>query len=74
MPTLVYIIRHNYTKGNTSKNVNQLYEDGILSKMGLVVNAVAQRKGVGYGGTYGYGYGYGFMVMVMVMAIIVKMR
>jgi capsular exopolysaccharide synthesis family protein len=56
----LYIVRHNYTKQNHLKNVNQLYSDGILTKMGIVVNAVQQKSGLGYGGTYGYGYGYGY--------------
>jgi capsular exopolysaccharide synthesis family protein len=58
----LYIVRHDYTKKAHLKNINQLYEDGVISKIGLIVNAVENKKGIaGYGyGTYGYGYGYGY--------------
>src|SRR5690606_9220991 len=56
--TALYIVRHNYTKQNHLKNVNQLYTDKVLPRMGIVVNAVQHKRGLGYGGTYGYGYGY----------------
>lgn len=56
----IYIVRHNYTKQAHLQNVNQLYKDGVLTKIGIVVNAVQQNSGIGYGKNYGYGYGYGY--------------
>lgn len=65
----LYIVRHNYTKKIHLRNINQLYEDKVISNVGIVVNAVRSNKGFsaygygnyGYGyGSYGYGYGYGY--------------
>jgi tyrosine-protein kinase Etk/Wzc len=56
----IYIVRHNYTKKGYLENVNQLYENKILTNIGIVVNAVKQKSSIGYGNSYGYGYGYGY--------------
>jgi tyrosine-protein kinase Etk/Wzc len=55
----LYIVRHNYTKKTHLGNINQLYEDKIITNLGIVVNAVQQNGNFqNYG--YGYGYGYGY--------------
>lgn len=66
----IYIVRHNYTKQSYLNNINQLYKDGVVEKLGFVVNAVKNKGvfgkggygygGYGYGGYGGYGYGYGY--------------
>lgn len=58
--TALYIVRHNYTKKSYLENINQLYQDKVFTNLGIVVNAVHQKSGLGYGVTYGYGYGYGY--------------
>ncbi|MFT6167648.1 MAG: capsular exopolysaccharide synthesis family protein, partial [Vicingaceae bacterium] len=50
----LYIVRHNYTKKGYLENINQLYEDKVMTNIGIVVNAVEQKSSMGYGKNYGY--------------------
>jgi hypothetical protein len=53
-------VRHNYTKKGYLENINQLYEDKVMTNIGIVVNAVEQKSSMGYGKNYGYSYGYSY--------------
>ena len=57
----VYIVRHGFSKKSYLENINMLYADQKIKNLGLVVNAVKEKRGpLGYGYSYGYGYGYGY--------------
>lgn len=61
----VYVVRQRYTFKRQIQNIEDLYQQRKLPKIGILVNDV--RSGgaqgyYGYGGRYGYGYGYGYGV------------
>lgn len=61
----IYLVRQNYTPKGMLHSMDELYQQGKLRNMSLVLNDV-YRSGPGYGygnygyGHYGYGYGYGY--------------
>ncbi len=69
----VVVCRADYTPKAAYKNINNLQEDKIFSKLATVVNGIdynlrknsysytyGRKYGYGYGRKYGYGYGYGY--------------
>ena len=60
---VLYIVRQRYTIKSQIGFINDIYENGKLKNMGLIINdvKVGGRYGYyGYGNAYGYGYGYGY--------------
>lgn len=55
----IYIVRQNYSIKKLLEKVQDLYEDGRLPNMCVVLNDVKVQGGYGYGYEYGYNYGYG---------------
>ncbi|MFM9911770.1 MAG: GumC family protein [Chitinophagaceae bacterium] len=59
----VYIVRHDYTQKRQIQLIEDLYTQGKLPAMAIVINDIKIKLGYGgyygYGG-YGYGYGYGY--------------
>jgi len=55
----LYVVRHNYTRTAMLDKVNELYQNGKLKNMSLVVNDYSGGRETGYGYGYSYGYGYG---------------
>lgn len=69
----VIVCRADYTPKAAYKNINNLQEDRIFTKLATVVNDInyhsrknsysytyGRKYGYGYGRKYGYGYGYGY--------------
>ena len=57
----LYIIRAGRMDKRQLADVEQLFTDGKLKNMAVVLNGVKMhKKGYGYYGYYGYGYGYGY--------------
>jgi capsular exopolysaccharide synthesis family protein len=57
----VFIVRQNYSPKNMIKAANEIYAEGKIRNMSLVLNDVYRTgPGYGYGNSYGYGYGYGY--------------
>jgi capsular exopolysaccharide synthesis family protein len=54
----IYVTRSEYTYKASLQEIGALYKQGKLRNLSVVLNAVPQRKGYGYGG-YGGSYGYG---------------
>lgn len=55
---MLYIIRSGQYDKRMVPELQELYDSGKIKNMGLVLNAVDDKK-LGYG-YYGYGYGYGY--------------
>jgi tyrosine-protein kinase Etk/Wzc len=55
---VLYVVRLDYTFKQQLTSVDDLYREGKMPKLSLVVNDVKMSKGSGYGYTYGYGNGY----------------
>ena len=51
----VYVVRHKYTKAHAFQEINELYESGRITNIGIVVNAVSNLNFFQYGeaGLYG---------------------
>lgn len=57
----LYVIRAGKMDRRQLGEVEQLFADGKLKNMAVVLNGVKMhKKGYGYYGYYGYGYGYGY--------------
>lgn len=59
----VIVTRYAMTEKGYLKLINEIYEGGKMTNLGLVLNGVEKGKGYyGYGYSYGqsYGYGYGY--------------
>lgn len=56
----IYVVRHGYTRYKMLEPINNLYTEGKVANLGLVVNDLNSKHGkyYGYGSTYGYGYYY----------------
>ena len=52
----LYVIRHNYSKTRTLNIINNLYNQGKIENIHIIINDFKNNTS-GYG--YGYGYGYG---------------
>jgi capsular exopolysaccharide synthesis family protein len=59
----IYIVRHDYTQKRQIQLIQDIYVQGKLPSMSVVINDIKVKLGYGgyygYGG-YGYGYGYGY--------------
>ncbi|MEM6763865.1 MAG: polysaccharide biosynthesis tyrosine autokinase [Bacteroidota bacterium] len=53
----LYIVRHNKTKLQTLNMINEMYEDGNVGNIGILVNDIKLNQAFGYGGEKIYGYG-----------------
>lgn len=56
----LYLVRQGYTFKQQLLLSKELYQQGKLPRMNLVVNDVKAGKGYGYSYGYQYGYGYGY--------------
>jgi capsular exopolysaccharide synthesis family protein len=56
----LYVIRQKYTFKNQLEMLDEMYRQGKLPNLGIVVNDIKRQKGYGYGYGYGSGYGYGY--------------
>lgn len=54
---VIYMIRANFTELKILRHVRELNKFNMKKNVGIVINAVDQKKGYEY--NYGYGYGYG---------------
>lgn len=55
----IYIVRHNYTNKNLLSKINELYENGRINNLSIIINDI-KPVGIGYGYEYGYGHNYGY--------------
>ena len=59
----IYIVRHNYTLKKQIQLIDDIFRQGKLPHLSIIINDIVARGGYGgyygYGG-YGYGYGYGY--------------
>jgi capsular exopolysaccharide synthesis family protein len=59
----IYIVRHKYTEIKLLEKINNIYNEGRIKNLGIVINdLVAGDAKYSYGYEYGYGYyqGYGY--------------
>jgi capsular exopolysaccharide synthesis family protein len=56
----LFIVRQRYTSRNTLEMVDQLYNQGELKNMAIVINDISLSGYYGYGMRYGYTRGYGY--------------
>ena len=59
----IYIVRHKYTLKKQVQMIDDIYRQGKLPHLAIVINDISAGGGYGgyYGyGSYGYGYGYGY--------------
>lgn len=59
---ILVVVRHNYTKKNMLKNLQELYDNGDLDGASLVYNGIRYGKRYGYSNGYHYGYGQGYYI------------
>jgi capsular exopolysaccharide synthesis family protein len=60
--SVLVVVRHNYTKKNMLKTLEELYENGELEGASLVYNGIKYGKRYGYSNGYYYGYGQGYYI------------
>ena len=56
----LFIVRQRYTSQNTLELVEQLYRQGKLKNMAIIINDINLSGYYGYGMRYGYSLGYGY--------------
>jgi tyrosine-protein kinase Etk/Wzc len=56
----LFIVRQRYTSCNTLEMVEQLYKQGKLKNLAIVINDINISGYYGYGMRYGYSLGYGY--------------
>ena len=56
----LFIVRQRYTSRNTLELIEQLYKQGELKNMAIVINDINLSGYYGYGMRYGYSMGYGY--------------
>jgi Mrp family chromosome partitioning ATPase len=56
----LFIVRQRYTSRNTLEMINQLYVQGELKNMAIIINDISLSGYYGYGMRYGYTRGYGY--------------
>ena len=58
----LYITRQGHTFKKQVGLIDELYQQGKLPKINIILNDVTIKSGYGYygSGKYGYGYGYGY--------------
>jgi capsular exopolysaccharide synthesis family protein len=54
----IYVTRHNYTQRALLGFINDQFENGLISNIGIILNDVKNTGAYGYDSGYGYGYGY----------------
>jgi capsular exopolysaccharide synthesis family protein len=70
----LYLVRQGYTFKQQLLLSKELYQQGKLPRMNLVVNDVKAGKGFGYGYGYQYGYTYGYTSEPSNKSLAQKMR
>jgi capsular exopolysaccharide synthesis family protein len=56
----LFIVRQRYTSRNTLDMIEQLYKQGELKNMAIIINDINLSGYYGYGMRYGYSLGYGY--------------
>lgn len=56
----LFIVRQRYTSRNTLEMVDQLYKNGELKNLAILINDISLSGYYGYGMRYGYALGYGY--------------
>jgi Mrp family chromosome partitioning ATPase len=56
----LFIVRQRYTSRNTLELVEQLYRNGKLKNLAIIINDINVTGYYGYGMRYGYSLGYGY--------------
>jgi tyrosine-protein kinase Etk/Wzc len=56
----LFIVRQRYTSRNTLDLIEQLYKQGELKNMAIIINDISLTGYYGYGMRYGYSHGYGY--------------
>jgi tyrosine-protein kinase Etk/Wzc len=56
----LFVVRQRYSSKNTLELIDELYKNGTLKNVGLVVNDISISGYYGYGLRYGYSMGYGY--------------
>jgi len=54
------VVRQRYTSKNTLELIDELYRNGTLRTLGIVINDISMNGYYGYGLRYGYYRGYGY--------------
>ncbi len=54
------VVRQRYTSKNTLELIQELYKNGTLKNLGIVINDINLSGYYGYGLRYGYSMGYGY--------------
>jgi tyrosine-protein kinase Etk/Wzc len=54
------VVRQRYTSKNTLELIQELYQNGTLKNLGIVINDINLSGYYGYGLRYGYSMGYGY--------------
>jgi tyrosine-protein kinase Etk/Wzc len=54
------VVRQRYTSRNTLELIQELYKNGTLKNLGIVINDISLKGYYGYGLRYGYSMGYGY--------------
>lgn len=54
------VVRQRYTSRNTLSLIQDIYNQGILKNVGIVINDISLSGYYGYGLRYGYSLGYGY--------------
>jgi tyrosine-protein kinase Etk/Wzc len=56
----LFVVRQRYSSKNTLELIDELYKNGTLKNVGLVINDISISGYYGYGLRYGYSMGYGY--------------
>ncbi len=56
----LFIVRQRYTSRNTIEMIEELYRQGKLKNMAIIINDISLSGYYGYGIRYGYSMGYGY--------------
>jgi tyrosine-protein kinase Etk/Wzc len=56
----LFVVRQRYTSRHTLEMIEQLYQNGELKNMAIVINDINLSGYYGYGMRYGYALGYGY--------------
>jgi len=56
----LFIVRQRYSSRNTLEMVDQLYKNGELKNLAILINDISLSGYYGYGMRYGYSLGYGY--------------
>ena len=58
--SFLLVVRQRFSSRNTLTLIEELYETGTISKMGIIINDISLSGYYGYGLRYGYSVGYGY--------------